>query len=114
MSAGYEQRDVRVRGVFLALVIAGIGLAILHLQVWYLFQHFRAEFQGRDVSRSQIALPQTAPPEPLLEVSPTANWEKYRAEQQRELTSYGWVSREDGRVRIPIEKAMERVVAGGK
>jgi hypothetical protein len=109
MSLGYEPREVRPRAVFLALGLAAIALVILSVQVWYVFKHFRTEFENRDVRRSQVSLPQTAPQEPLLEVSPTANWETYKAAQQKELESYGWVSRDERRVRIPIERAMEKV-----
>lgn len=37
--------------------------------------------------------------------------EKWRAEYKKGLSSYGWVDRAKGVVRIPIEQAMERVVA---
>ena len=37
--------------------------------------------------------------------------EKWRAETKKALSSYGWVDRGKGIVRIPIEQAMERVVA---
>jgi hypothetical protein len=30
-----------------------------------------------------------------------------QAADQRELTSYGWINRQQGQVRIPIERAME-------
>lgn len=33
-----------------------------------------------------------------------------RAADQRELTSYGWINRQQGHVRIPIERAMELLV----
>jgi len=37
--------------------------------------------------------------------------EKWRADYKKALSSYGWVDRAKGIVRIPIEQAMERVVA---
>lgn len=111
---GYERRDVRPGVVFLVLGVAGLVLLILHAQVWYMFDHFRGEFARRDVRRSQVP---PAPPSvqgPQLEVSPTGNWDAYRAEQERQLTTYGWVSKEQQRVRIPIERAMQMVVEGNK
>jgi hypothetical protein len=37
--------------------------------------------------------------------------EKWRADHKKALSSYGWVDRSKGLARIPIEQAMERVVA---
>jgi hypothetical protein len=37
--------------------------------------------------------------------------ERYRAAEAEALAGYGWVSQPDGVVRIPIERAMELVVA---
>lgn len=37
--------------------------------------------------------------------------EKWRADYKKALSSYGWVDRAKGIARIPIEQAMERVVA---
>jgi hypothetical protein len=37
--------------------------------------------------------------------------EKWRADHKKALASYGWVDRAKGIARIPIEQAMERVVA---
>src|ERR1043165_1130980 len=102
MSAGrYEPRDVRAGWALVVLVGAVVAGAALHGQVWYLFQRYRSELQSRDVRRTRVATP-SASRGPLLEVSPTSNWEAYRAEQERQLNTYGWISREEGRVRIPI------------
>ncbi len=108
--AGYEKRDVRVGMIFIALGFMALAGLLLGLQVWFLFGHFRAEYAARDVRRTQVEARQVAPPEPLLEVDPRANWETYRAQQQRELSTYGWASREQERVRIPIGRAMELMV----
>ncbi len=41
---------------------------------------------------------------------PTSNADSRLAEQEAKLARYGWVSREDGTVTIPIERAMRLVV----
>ena len=113
MSAGgYEKRDVRTGWILIIVAMMAVSAVVVHAQVWYLFDHYRAAYQSRDVRRTRIDVPQTAPVEPLLEVSPTANWDAYRAKQERDLTTYGWASREEQRVRIPIERAMELTVEG--
>ena len=112
MSKGYEVEDVKPRIVLPALVaLAVLALAIQAL-AWFVFDYWRTRYFERDAVRTQIATQPSAPPEPGLEVDPSAGWNQYRQEQQRLLNSYGWVSREDGKVRIPIEHAMDLVVAG--
>jgi hypothetical protein len=42
---------------------------------------------------------------------PTIESDSIIAEQQIQLTQYGWLDREQNKVAIPIDRAMERVVA---
>ena len=53
------------------------------------------------------------PPEPRLEPYPLAPRLKLRAEEEETLTSYGWVDKNRGLVRLPIERAMELLVQRG-
>jgi hypothetical protein len=50
---------------------------------------------------------------PRLEINPAADLAAYRAQQEHELGSYGWVDRAHGVVRIPIAQAMKDVAAAG-
>jgi hypothetical protein len=43
--------------------------------------------------------------------APTIESDGIIAEQQIQLTQYGWLDREQNKVAIPIDRAMERVVA---
>ncbi|HJQ84172.1 MAG TPA: hypothetical protein VKA21_08855, partial [Candidatus Binatia bacterium] len=52
-----------------------------------------------------------APPEPRLEVAPAAELQALRREEEARLHGYGWVDRDAGIVRIPIERAIELTVA---
>lgn len=58
-----------------------------------------------------LSLPAVA--KPVLQINPRADMDRFRAEEQAELSSYGWVDKDKGVVRIPIEKAMEKVVKDG-
>lgn len=102
--------DVNVRRIFrIAIVFVVIGAAI-HLSIWRMFLYYRKTDAQRDVRQSLIESPPPNPPEPRLEVNPTEEWQTFRRQQQDILNSYGWASREQGRVRIPIERAMEQVI----
>jgi hypothetical protein len=50
---------------------------------------------------------------PRLQIKALADLAAHRAAAQRELTSYGWVDRQAGVVRIPIKRAMQDVVNSG-
>ena len=58
------------------------------------------------------ALPASQPPPaPRLQVHPDADLQTYLAREKQQLSSYGWVDRKKGRARIPIDRAMELLLA---
>ena len=60
--------------------------------------------------------PQTAEtvfPGPALQSDPAGDLRALEAAQDKQLHSYAWVDREHGIVRVPIERAMQLVVARG-
>src|SRR4051812_41254937 len=107
---GHERsNDVNVRGIAWIAVISIVVGALIHLGVLWIFKYYRDRDANRDVRQTLIELPSPIPPEPRLEVNSTEDWETYRRTQEGTLNSYGWVSQEQGRVRIPIERAIEAV-----
>jgi hypothetical protein len=50
---------------------------------------------------------------PRLQVSPPADLQAFRAREEGELNSYGWVDKSAGIVHIPIEWAIELIVENG-
>jgi hypothetical protein len=53
------------------------------------------------------------PPEPRLQTDPRDDMANLRRSEDDVLDSYGWVDRNAGVVRIPIERAMTLVVERG-
>lgn len=53
------------------------------------------------------------PPAPRLQVDAPADLAAMRAQEDRILGSYGWVDRSAGKVRIPIDRAMDLVAQRG-
>ena len=106
-------QDVNIRRIFrIAVAMIVIG-AVIHLAVWWMFTYYRVSNEERDVRQTLIETPPPIPPEPRLEVNPTQDFQTYHRMQQEVLNSYGWTSREQGRVHVPIEEAMKVVVANG-
>jgi hypothetical protein len=52
-------------------------------------------------------------PAPHLQINPHDDLAAWRARQDAELSTYGWVDRSNGIVRIPIERAMDLTLARG-
>ena len=52
-------------------------------------------------------------PKPNLEISPSADLTAVRGHEDEELTSYGWIDRKAGIVRIPIDRAMDLIAQRG-
>lgn len=63
----------------------------------------------KDVSRKL----ETEPPAPRLQIEPSVDLARFRAEQDRRLNGYYWVDKAKGVVHIPIEQAMKQLVREG-
>lgn len=61
--------------------------------------------------RLQAELPQ--PPAPRLQVHAKADLDRLRADEQQQLTTYGWADRQRRIARMPIERAMDQLAARG-
>ena len=110
---GHEERDVPLR----PLIISGVCLVVLAwlslLAMWLLFDYLAARRARLDVVPSPVFEARQLPPEPRLEVSPQQDLRQMRAAETTVLNSYGWVDRQAGIVRIPIERAIELLVERG-
>jgi hypothetical protein len=54
-----------------------------------------------------------APPAPHLQTSPYLDLRAFREQEDEVLGTYGWVDKERGVVRIPIDEAMRLLVSRG-
>jgi hypothetical protein len=92
-----SDKDVYRPPIFVTVVGTILGLStvfvIIGLMVW---------------------LGQPAPPPPREDERPRLTLEEVRAAEHQALTTYTWIDRERGIVRIPIEAAMERLVQEGR
>ncbi len=116
----HESRDVRPKVIFwFAVWLTAAALAI-HVGIWGVFKllEARERREQRPVSPLVASSLRRTPAEPRLEPLPLLPRQRLKAEEEKALTSYGWVDRSAGVVRIPIARAMEIVarkgVPGGK
>jgi hypothetical protein len=113
VAIGHELKDVRVR----PLVFSIVGVFILLFASFGLVFGIMA-FAGdgiQDVGNqlNPTAIQAQLPPGPLLEQNPRGNTDAIIAEQNAQLTSYGWVNERAGTARIPIDRAKELLLEQG-
>jgi hypothetical protein len=121
-SEAYETRDVRLRP--LVVFIAGLTVVGLftYLVIFVLFRLFSGQASREDAQvapPSSISRPAPAPgeerlpPEPRIQANPAADMRSLRQQEDAVLTTYGWVDRQAGIARIPIDVAMREVLEEG-
>jgi hypothetical protein len=95
--SAYEHSDVS--GTLLVLLSAGLAFFLLATPGMLAFLYPRAVHQA-DVG------PVPSPPGPHLQVDPAADLTALRGAEDAQLSSYGWVDRAAGAIRIPINRAL--------
>lgn len=109
---GHEMTDASISG----LVKFGIGLFLLIVVVLFamrfMFDHFSTT-QQLGPPASPFAETQTLPPAPRLQVQPALDLEELREGEDEKLNSYGWIDQKAGIARIPIDRAMDMLLAKG-
>jgi hypothetical protein len=109
----HERSDLKTASLLKVVVALVVTVVIIAAGVWWMYGYVRKQDEGRDVRRTLIPPPSPLPAEPRLQVDPAEDFVKFKQEQDQVLNSYGWVSRETGRVRIPVERAMDLVAERG-
>lgn len=109
----HEESDVDIAGI----LKFGGGLVVLavaiHVLIWGLLL-----WLDRSQSITTLDFPMAAgetrtPPGPQLQVAPRDDMRALRAEDEATLSSYGWVDRDLGVVRLPIDVAMRLTLERG-
>jgi hypothetical protein len=111
----HETTDVNFRAIVAfggGMIIAAVGIFFL---VWLLFGYL----SSREAQRVPLEYPlavslgERVPPEPRLQTSPREDLRDLRAAEDTVLDSYGWVDKNAGIVRIPIDEAIRLTLQRG-
>jgi hypothetical protein len=111
-STRYERRDFRPK----AVAFSGLGLIVLGILAAVFIHHFEKELNRFFAYRGQAtwtSSPTMQPPAPRLQTDSTPELAEMRAQEDAELHSYGWVDRQNGVIRIPIDEAMRLMLERG-
>ncbi len=107
---GHETSDVHVWAVGkFAIALALLCIASLGL-LFGLFRYFQARDNTAGVTQID---PVRTFPQPQLQKTPMLDLKTIREAEDQVLATYGWVDRQKGVVRIPIERAMELLAQRG-
>lgn len=106
-SVGHETRDADIRpivytGIGLALTAAAVGVFVYGI-FRYLGGHAIATIQSNPMSVED----QQIPPTPRLEEHPAIELQQLHANEDRMLSTYGWIDQKTGVVHIPIDRAID-------
>jgi hypothetical protein len=112
-SGGYEKSDASPRALLYVALATALFLLLASLSLIWLFRYFeKAQNPG-----SFVAVPfsgtRPLPPPPRIQPDPGADMQSYRESQQNLLNTYGWIDRQNGIVRMPIDRAMELLLQRG-
>ena len=115
----HETQSPSVRGILLAvawIVAVTAGCAVV---VWLgVFALTRSRpldqsIVARGIIVASNAVPLERFPSPHLQINPPADMAAFRRQEEQALTSYGWIDRSNGIVRIPVARAMELLLERG-
>jgi hypothetical protein len=102
---GHEERDTNIR----AILWFALSLALTIIVVMVLMKFLFGVLPSPGPATSSMSSVQASelPPEPRLQVNAPEDLRKMRAQEDSTLESYGWINKQDGIVRIPIDRAMD-------
>lgn len=108
--AGHEHREVSVKLIVTSLAFLAVATFFVFVIVVGIFRYFYASYSTAEATR--LARP-VIPPEPRLEVAPYEQLQQLRAKEDHVLTTYAWVDKDAGVVRVPIDRAIDLLAAKG-
>ncbi len=119
MVRGHVAVDPEVKPMAWAALGLGLAVLIVLLLTAWVYHVFD---QARPLGQRQTAVGKMGEwdaklsrrfPEPRLEAEPAFQLKGLRAWEETQLNHYGWIDKEAGVVRIPIERAMDLLAERG-
>lgn len=121
-----ESSGIKARPVLLFLGILGVATAFVFILIQGLLIAFdKLDTMNRTEPASRVELPEgqrKLPPEPRLQGAPGMDgptllpldeMREYRKMVDEKANAYGWVNKEAGTVRLPLERAKEMLAERG-
>src|SRR5207249_3333432 len=111
----HETSDVNIRGILGFALGLAFAAVVIHFLVWLLFAYFASREARHATPEFPLAAEQQnrRPPEPRLQTNPRQDLLDLRVQEDDVLNTYGWVDKNRGVVRLPIDEAMKLTVERG-
>jgi hypothetical protein len=106
MNRGHETSDMNPKYILYFAVGLTVVAIVIQLGLWWMFKQLETE-QARRETQPILAEAPKPVPEPRLQVSPQDDLQELLRRENEILTTYGWIDREKGTARIPIDRAMQ-------
>jgi hypothetical protein len=112
----HEASDVNIRPILAVgggLLVLG---AVVYFVVWLMFGYLNRRDSAASASPVYplaVGQEDRLPPEPRLQANPRQDLRDLRESEGALLKRYGWVDKNGGVVRIPIDEAMKLVLQRG-
>ena len=110
---GFEKTDASPRGLLYFVLVMAAILAAISLFLILLFKHYERSENPTPFVAAPFAGTQPLPPPPRIQPLPGVDMQSYDQSQQNLLNTYGWVDKQNGIVRLPIDRAMELLLQRG-
>jgi hypothetical protein len=108
-SVTYEKRDVNTRTILIFVGVLFLVLVVTFVSMRGLFGYFSVT-QNLGPGASPFDNSRVLPPAPRLQVDPAVDLNQVRESQNEILNSYGWSDQATGKVRVPIDRAMDMLI----
>ena len=107
---GHETKEVSVPFVFVSLSALIIGTFLVSLLVIGIFQFFKSTYHPEQVAKESV---QVVPPEPRVEEHPAQQLQTIRTREDHILSTYALIDKNQGIVRVPIDRAIDMLAQKG-
>jgi len=107
-SIGHEAENTDIRAVTITGLVLAVGVMVVFLMIYGLFR-FLLHHEVAILPASPLAETgeQHFPPSPRIQEHPANEITELHSQEDRILSTYGWMDKKAGVVRIPIDRAME-------
>ena len=105
-----EHSDINFSAIMKAAIALLVVAVVVHFVIWAMFNILNAHEAKLDPKPSPMYQANQKPPDPQLQRNPRLDLQMFHAAEQNLLSSYDWVDRQQGIVRIPVTEAMKLIV----
>jgi hypothetical protein len=115
VAAGHELRDVSFRPIISAAVGLATVIVLVVIAMRFLFVYYAAREATSSPAPNPLAaeFARNEPPLPRLQTAPIEDLHKLRKVEDTLLGTYGWIDRDAGVARLPIDRAMDLLAERG-